>query len=113
MELTVVVFALNIWRHYLYGIRCQIFTNHKSLKYLFDQKHLSMRQERWGQLLKDYDCKILYHLGKANVVVDALSRKERREPPKTQILKINVTTSLLDDLRKIQEEASKEETWKN
>ncbi|KAL0534457.1 hypothetical protein IC582_028748 [Cucumis melo] len=75
LELAAVVFALKIWRHYLYGEKIQIFTDHKSLKYFFTQKELNMRQRRWLELLKDYDCEILYHLGKANVVADALSRK--------------------------------------
>ncbi|KAL0551689.1 hypothetical protein IC582_010778 [Cucumis melo] len=75
LELAAVVFALKIWRHYLYGEKIQIFTDHKSLKYFFTQKELNMRQRRWLELVKDYDCEILYHPGKANVVVDALSRK--------------------------------------
>ncbi|KAL4033097.1 hypothetical protein IC575_006183 [Cucumis melo] len=75
LELAAVVFALKIWRHYLYGEKIQIFTHHKSLKYLFTQKELNMRQRRWLELVKDYDCEILYHPGKANVVADALSRK--------------------------------------
>ncbi|TYK14955.1 pol protein [Cucumis melo var. makuwa] len=75
LELAAVVFALKIWRHYLYGEKIQIFTDHKSLKYFFTQKELNMRQRRWLELVKDYDCEILYHPGKANVVTDALSRK--------------------------------------
>ncbi|KAL0551959.1 hypothetical protein IC582_011052 [Cucumis melo] len=75
LELAAVVFALKIWRHYLYGEKIQIFTDHKSLKYFFTQKELNMRQRRWLELVKDYDCEILYHPGKTNVVADALSRK--------------------------------------
>ena len=75
LELADVVFALKIWRHYLYGEKCRIFTDHKSLKYLLTQKDLNLRQRRWLELLKDYDCIIDYHPGKANVVADALSRK--------------------------------------
>ena len=75
LELAAVVFALKIWRHYLYGEKCRIFTDHKSLKYLLTQKDLDLRQRRWLELLKDYDCIIDYHPGKANVVADALSRK--------------------------------------
>ncbi|KAL0546391.1 hypothetical protein IC582_016299 [Cucumis melo] len=75
LELAAVVFALKIWRHYLYGEKIQIFTDHKSLKYFFTQKELNMRQRRWLELVKDYDCEILYHPDKANVVADALSRK--------------------------------------
>ena len=75
LELAAVVFALKIWRHYLYGEKCRIYTDHKSLKYLLTQKDLNLRQRRWLELLKDYDCIIDYHPGKANIVADALSRK--------------------------------------
>ncbi|KAG8474941.1 hypothetical protein CXB51_031650 [Gossypium anomalum] len=75
LELAAVIFALKIWRHYLYGERCIIYTDHKSLKYLLTQKELNLRQRRWIELLKDYDCSIEYHPGKANVVADALSRR--------------------------------------
>ncbi|KAD6455046.1 hypothetical protein E3N88_09752 [Mikania micrantha] len=77
LELGAVIFALKIWRHYLYGTKCTIFTDHKSLQHIFDQKEHNMRQRRWVELLNDYDCVIKYHSGKANVVADALSRKER------------------------------------
>jgi hypothetical protein len=75
LELAAVVHALKIWRHYLFGQMCDIYTDHKSLKYIFTQRELNMRQRRWLELVKDYDMKIHYHLGKANVVADALSRK--------------------------------------
>ena len=75
LELAAVVFALRIWRHYLYKVPCIIFIDHKSLQYLFTQKELNMRQRRWVKLIKDYECTIEYHPGKANVVADALSRK--------------------------------------
>ncbi|KAA3487862.1 reverse transcriptase [Gossypium australe] len=75
LELATVVFALKIWKHYLYGEKSIIYTDHKSLKYLLTQKELNLRQRRCIELLKDYDCSIEYHLGKANVVADALSRK--------------------------------------
>jgi len=75
LELAAVVFVLKIWRHYLYGSIFEVFSDHKSLKYLFDQKELNMRQRRWLELLKDYDFGLNYHPGKANVVADALSRK--------------------------------------
>ncbi|KAA0037763.1 retrotransposon protein, putative, Ty3-gypsy sub-class [Cucumis melo var. makuwa] len=75
LELATVVLALKIWRHYLYGEKIQIFTDHKSLKYFLPQKELNMRQKRWLELVKDYGCEILYHPGKANVVADVLSRK--------------------------------------
>ncbi|KAI3695721.1 hypothetical protein L1987_78721 [Smallanthus sonchifolius] len=80
LELGDVVFALKIWRHYLYGTKCTIFTDHKSLQHIFDQKMLNMRQRRWVEHLNDYDCEICYHSGKANVVADAFSRKERIKP---------------------------------
>ncbi|GKA05219.1 putative reverse transcriptase domain-containing protein [Tanacetum coccineum] len=80
LELGAVVFALKIWRHYLYGTKCIVFTNHKILQHILDQKELNMRQHRWLELLADYDCEIRYHPGKANVVADALSRKERIKP---------------------------------
>jgi hypothetical protein len=74
LELAAVVFALKSWRLYLYGEPCDIYTNHKSLKYIFTQKELKLRQRRWLELIKDYDLSIHYHPGKANVVADALSR---------------------------------------
>ena len=77
MELAAFVFALKIWKHYLYGEKCEIYTDHKSLKYIFTQKELNMRQRRWLKLIKDYDYSINYHAGKVNVVADALSQKER------------------------------------
>ena len=75
LELAAVVFALKIWLHYLYGEKCRIYTDHKSLKYLLTQKELNLRQRRWLELFKDYDCIIDYHPGKANMVANALSRK--------------------------------------
>ena len=75
LELAAVVFSLKQWRHYLYGVKCEVYTNHCSLQYVFTQKDLNLRQRRLMELLKDYDITILYHPGKANVVVDALSRK--------------------------------------
>jgi hypothetical protein len=75
LELATIVYALKIWRHYLLQETMEIYTDHKSLKYIFTQKELNMRQRRWLELIKDYDCHIMYHPGKANVVADALSRK--------------------------------------
>ncbi|GKB56484.1 putative reverse transcriptase domain-containing protein [Tanacetum coccineum] len=74
LELGAVVFALKIWRHYLYGTKSVIYTDHKSLQHIFSQKELNMRQRRWIELFSDYDCEIRYHPGKANVVADALNR---------------------------------------
>ncbi|GJR11535.1 putative reverse transcriptase domain-containing protein [Tanacetum coccineum] len=87
MELGAVVFALKIWRHYLYGTKCTVFTDHKSLQHILNQKELNMRQRRWLELLSDHDCDIRYHSGKANVVADALSRKERDQPLRTEAQK--------------------------
>jgi hypothetical protein len=75
LELAAIVHALKIWRHYLIGNKCHIFTDHKSLRYIFTQPDLNLRQRRWLELIKDYDLEIHYHPGKANVVADALSRK--------------------------------------
>jgi hypothetical protein len=75
LELVVVVHALKIWRHYLIGNKCEIYTYHKSIKYIFTQSDLNLRQRRWLELIKDYNLKIHYHPGKANVVADALSQK--------------------------------------
>ena len=75
LELAAVVFALKIWRHYLYGETYRIFTDHKSLKYFLTQKELNLRQRRWLKLIKDYELIIEYHSGKVNVVADALSQK--------------------------------------
>ena len=75
LELAAIVLALKIWRHYLYGEKCFIYTDHKSLKYFPSQREFNLRQRRWMELIKDYDCVINYHPGKANVVAGALSRK--------------------------------------
>jgi hypothetical protein len=75
LELAAVVHALKIWRHYLIGHKSDIYTDHKSLKYIFTQLNLNLRQHRWLELIKDYDLEVHYHPGKANVVADALSRK--------------------------------------
>ncbi|KAL4028402.1 hypothetical protein IC575_011598 [Cucumis melo] len=95
LEQAAVVLALKIWRHYLFGEKCHIFTDHKSLKYIFDQKELNLRQRRWLELIKDYDCTIENHPGKANVVADALSRKSIL--PKSALCGIRV--ALLNELR--------------
>jgi hypothetical protein len=76
LELAVVVHALKIWRHYLIGHQCEIYNDHKSLKYIFTQTDLNLRQRRWLELIKDYDLGINYHSSKANVVANALSRKK-------------------------------------
>ncbi|KAJ9557088.1 hypothetical protein OSB04_011702 [Centaurea solstitialis] len=107
LELGAVVFALKIWRHYLYGTKCTIFTDHKSLQHILDQKMLNMRQRRWVELLSDYDCEIKYHPGKANVVADALSRKERVKPIRSRAMELVVQTSLKTQVVEAQKEALK------
>nr|GEW00494.1 putative reverse transcriptase domain-containing protein [Tanacetum cinerariifolium] len=80
LELGVIIFALRLWRHYLYGTKCVVFTDYKSLQYILNQKELNLRQRRWIELMSDYDCEIRYHPGKGNVVADTLSGKERIKP---------------------------------
>ena len=77
MELAAIVFALKIWCHYMYGEQFEVFSDHKSLKYIFIQRDLNMRQRRWMEYLEDYDFTLHYHPGKENVVADALSRQSR------------------------------------
>ncbi|KAK1424203.1 hypothetical protein QVD17_19524 [Tagetes erecta] len=113
LELGAVVFALKIWKHYLYGTKCVIYTDHKSLRHIFDQKTLNMRQSRWIELLNDYDCEIRYHPGKANVVADALSRKERVKPLRARALGITIQTSLKGQILEAQQEALKEKNLQN
>ena len=92
LELVPIVFVLKIWRHYLYGEKCFIYTDHKSLKYFPSQRELNLRQRRWMELIKDYDCVIDYQPGKANVVADALSRKTMQT-----LRALNAHLSLTDD----------------
>ncbi|GKE34453.1 putative reverse transcriptase domain-containing protein [Tanacetum coccineum] len=111
LELGAVVFALKMWRHYLYGTKCTVFTDHKSLQHILDQKDLNMRQRRWLELLSDYDCEIRYHPGKANVVADALSRKER-EPLRVRALVMTIGLDLPKQILNAQTEARKPENIK-
>ncbi|GKA70460.1 putative reverse transcriptase domain-containing protein, partial [Tanacetum coccineum] len=108
-----VVFALKIWRHYLYGTKCTVFTDHKSLQHILDQKELNMRQRRWLELLSDYDCEIRYHPGKANVVADALSRKERIKPLRVRALVMTIGLDLPKRILEAQIEARKPENLKS
>ncbi|GJW89189.1 putative reverse transcriptase domain-containing protein [Tanacetum coccineum] len=112
LELEAVVFALKIWRHYLYGTKCTVFTDHKSLQHILDQKELNMRQRRWLELLADYDCEIRYHPGKANVVADALSQKERIKPLRVRSLVMTIHPNLPSQILKPQTEALIEENIK-
>ncbi|GJX01921.1 putative reverse transcriptase domain-containing protein [Tanacetum coccineum] len=113
LKLGVVVFALKIWRHYLYGTKCTVFTDQKSLQHILNQKELNMRQHHWLELLSDYDSEIRYHPGKANVVADALSRKERDQPLRVQALVMTIGLDLLKQILNAQTEARKPKNIKN
>ncbi|GKB12468.1 putative reverse transcriptase domain-containing protein [Tanacetum coccineum] len=98
LELGTVVFALKIWRHYLYGTKSVIYTDHKSLQHIFNQKELNMRQRRWIELFSDYDYKFRYHPSKANVVADALIRKERIKPRRIRAVNMTLQSSIKDKI---------------
>ncbi|GKC78142.1 putative reverse transcriptase domain-containing protein [Tanacetum coccineum] len=95
-------------KHYLYGTKSIVFTDHKSLQHILDQKELNMRQRWWLELLSDYDCEIRYHPGKANVVADVLSRKERITPLRVRALVMTIGLNLPKQIRSAQSEARKE-----
>ncbi|GKE30067.1 putative reverse transcriptase domain-containing protein [Tanacetum coccineum] len=99
LELGAVVFALKTWRHYLYGTKSVIYTDHKSLQHIFDQKELNMRQRKWIELFSDYECEIRYHPGKANIVVDALSRKERLKPRRVRAMAMTVQAGMREKIQ--------------
>ncbi|GJT86364.1 putative reverse transcriptase domain-containing protein [Tanacetum coccineum] len=109
LELGAVVFALKIWRHYLYGTKCTVFTDHKSLQHILDQKELNMRQRHWLELLTDYDYEIRYHLGKENVMADSLSRIK---PHQVRSLVMTIHSKFLSQILQAQNEALKEENLK-
>ncbi|GKE37950.1 putative reverse transcriptase domain-containing protein [Tanacetum coccineum] len=108
LELGAVMFSLKIWRHYLYGTKSVIYTDHKSLQYIFSQKELNMRQRRWIELFSAYECEICYHPGKVNVVADALSRKERVKPKRVRAMNMTLQSSIKDKILAAQKEASDE-----
>ncbi|GJV51395.1 putative reverse transcriptase domain-containing protein [Tanacetum coccineum] len=110
LKLDVVVFALKIWRHYLYGTKSVIYTDHKSLQHIFNQKELNMCQRRWIEIFSDYDYEIRYHPGKANVVADILSRKERVKPKRVRAINMTLQSSIKDKILATQREASDEIT---
>nr|GEW27067.1 putative reverse transcriptase domain-containing protein [Tanacetum cinerariifolium] len=113
LELGAVVFALKMWRHYMYGTKCVVFTDHKSLQHILAQKELNMRQRRWLELLSDYDYEIRYHPGKANVVADALSRKESNKPLQVRALVMTIGLNLPKQILSAQSKAEKEKNFIN
>nr|GEX38742.1 retrotransposon protein, putative, Ty3-gypsy subclass [Tanacetum cinerariifolium] len=112
LELGVVVFTLRLWRHYLYGTKCVVFTDHKSLQYILNQKEPNLRQRRWIELLSDYACEIRYRLEKTNVVADELNRKKRNKPLRVRALMMTVHNDLPKQIRKAQKEAMKRKNVK-
>ncbi|CAH1420923.1 unnamed protein product [Lactuca virosa] len=112
LELGAVVFALKIWRHYIYGVRCTIYTDHKSQRHIMDRSNLNMRQRRCLDVVNDYDCDILYHPSKANVVADALSRKSAGSSVPAACMRIYVDSPLVSLIREAQAEGMRLENWK-
>ncbi|GJS79050.1 putative reverse transcriptase domain-containing protein [Tanacetum coccineum] len=113
LELGAVVFALKIWRYYLYGTKYTMFTNHKSLQHILDQKELNMRRRRWLEFLSDYDYEIRYHPGKANVVAGALSKKEQNKPLRVRDLVMTIGLNLPKQILEARTEARKPEYLKS
>ncbi|GJR62723.1 putative reverse transcriptase domain-containing protein [Tanacetum coccineum] len=107
LELGTVAFALKMWRYYLYGTKSVIYTDHKSLQHIFDQKELNMHHRQWIELFSDYDCEIRYHPSKTNVVVDALSKKERMKPRRARAMSMTIHSSIKARILEAQSEASK------
>nr|GEX66591.1 putative reverse transcriptase domain-containing protein [Tanacetum cinerariifolium] len=112
LELGAVVFTLKIWSHYLYGTKCTVFIDHKRLQHILNLKELNMRQRRRLELLSDYDYDICYHPGKANVVADALSRKEREPPLGVRALVMTIGLDLPKQILNAQTEVRKPENIK-
>ncbi|GJT01854.1 putative reverse transcriptase domain-containing protein [Tanacetum coccineum] len=110
LELGAVVFGVKIWRHYLYGTKCMVFTDHKSLQHILNKKELNMRQRRWLELIADYDCKIRYHPGKANVVADTLSQKKQIKPLRVRSLVMTIHPKLPSQILQTQTKQSKKKT---
>nr|GEZ20928.1 putative reverse transcriptase domain-containing protein [Tanacetum cinerariifolium] len=113
LELGAVVFALKMWRHYMYGTKCVVFTDHKSLQHILGQNELNMRQRSWLELLSNYDYEIRYHPGNANVVADALSRMERSKLLRVRALVMTIGLKLPKQILSAQSEARKEENFIN
>ncbi|GKE50187.1 putative reverse transcriptase domain-containing protein [Tanacetum coccineum] len=113
LNLGAVMFSLKMWRHYLYGTKCVVFTDHKSPQHILDQKELNMRQRRWLEFLSNYDYEIRYHPGKANVVADALSQKEKIKPLRVRALVMTISLNLPKQILSAQSEAKKKENFIN
>ncbi|GJT80422.1 putative reverse transcriptase domain-containing protein [Tanacetum coccineum] len=109
LDLGAVVFALKTWRNYLYGMRSVIYTDHKSLQHIFNQKELNMRQMRWIELFSDYECEILYHPGKANVVADTLTKKKRVKPRRVRAMAMTIQSGMKEMIIAAQSEAFEQE----
>ncbi|GJY56558.1 putative reverse transcriptase domain-containing protein [Tanacetum coccineum] len=105
LELCTVIFALKIWRHYPYGTNSVIYMDHKSFQHIFSQKELNMRQRHWIELFSNYNCEIRYLPGKANVVADSLSRKERVNPKRVRAMNMTLQSSIKDRILATQKEA--------
>nr|GEY83830.1 hypothetical protein [Tanacetum cinerariifolium] len=103
LELGAVIFALRLWRHYLFGTKCVVFIDHKRLQYILNQKELNLRQQRWIELLSDYDYEIQYHPRKEDVVTGALSQKERIRPLRVRALMMTVHNDLPKRIREARE----------
>lgn len=95
LELVAIVFALKILSHYLYDMKCKLFTDHKSLQYVFTQKELNMRKTRWTVLINDYNCKSVCHSGKAYVVADAMSQKSYERQIKGRLMSVELISNLI------------------
>ncbi|GJZ73548.1 putative reverse transcriptase domain-containing protein [Tanacetum coccineum] len=113
LELGAITFTLNIWEHYLYGMKRTTFTNQKRLQHILDQRELNMRPRRLLRLLSDFDCKIRYHPGKASVAADALSRNERAKPLRVRALVMTINSKLPPQIHKARVEALKKENVKD
>ncbi|GKA72810.1 putative reverse transcriptase domain-containing protein [Tanacetum coccineum] len=109
LELGAVVFALKTWRHYLYGTKSVIYTDHKSLQPIFDQKELNMHQRRLIELFSDYECEIRYHPGKSNIMADALIRKERVKPRRVRAMTMTIQSGVKGMILASQGEAFKQD----
>nr|GEX93680.1 hypothetical protein [Tanacetum cinerariifolium] len=108
-----VVFALKIWRHYLYGTKCIVFINHKILQHVLNQKELNMRQRRWLELLADYDCEIRYHPRKENVIADALSRERIIKSRRVKPLRVSIKTAPVQIRQHLQAARDRQRSYAN